>query len=243
LVKELDLPLVLSVWVNRTPQVLALALATALFWNRLWWRRLATGIAVTLALVWTAVAYTPLCELLARGLPRQDEMGPAEAVYVFGSGVQDDGELNSRAMTRTLHGLELIARGLAPRLIISELPEPTDHVEPATRRLMKDLNIEAEVLVVAPVWNTHEEAVAVGALCRERGWRRVLAVTSPYHSRRACASIERQGVEVICTPAVETNFNVQKLLGADERIRAFSHIMHERLGLWVYHRRGWVGRY
>jgi len=84
------------------------------------------------------------------------------------------------------------------------------------------------------------EAVAVARLLRERGWKRVLAVTSPLHSRRAAASLEAQGIEVASCPSMEPRFDVNALRPGGDRLEAFGHALHERLGLFVYRRRGWI---
>ncbi len=49
----------------------------------------------------------------------------ADAVFVFGSRLQTDGEPTQDAMSRLLKGLELVAEGRAPRLVVSELYPPS----------------------------------------------------------------------------------------------------------------------
>jgi uncharacterized SAM-binding protein YcdF (DUF218 family) len=192
-----------------------------------------------LALLWLVVAFTPLAAALADGLPRRDPLGPADAVYVLASGVQEDGTLTDEALYRLTHGLEEVRQGLAPRLVLGELRPPRAHYAEGARALMAHLGIEAEVVTVGPVADTHDEAVAVAALYRARGWRRVIVVTSPLHSRRAAAAFEHQGLEVVSAPAAEGRYDAA-LDDADDRVRGFGDVLHERLGLWLYHRRGWL---
>ena len=96
------------------------------------------------------------------------------------------------------------------------------------------------MLDIGEIGNTHDEAVALARLGRERGLRRILAVTSPTHTRRAAATLEKQGLVAISVPSVETNFDLETLRWPGDRRRAFSAIAHERLGLVVYRRRGWI---
>jgi uncharacterized SAM-binding protein YcdF (DUF218 family) len=96
------------------------------------------------------------------------------------------------------------------------------------------------VVHFGPILNTHEEAMALAKFCRERGIRRVLAVTSPTHSRRASAALEKQGLVAISAPSRETNFDLEALRRPADRRRAFGPIAHELLGLAVYRRRGWI---
>jgi uncharacterized SAM-binding protein YcdF (DUF218 family) len=65
-------------------------------------------------------------------------------------------------------------------------------------------------------------------------------VTSPTHTRRAAAALEKQGLEVVAVPAVETRFDLEQLDWPGDRRQAFAGIAHERIGIVVYRRRGWI---
>jgi uncharacterized SAM-binding protein YcdF (DUF218 family) len=196
---------------------------------------------LAVALVWLLVALTPVTTWLAGGLVRRDVPAPAAAVFVFSSRVQTDGEPTATALARLLRGVELIGEGYARRLILSEIAEPGGSYATYARLLLRRLGQETELLVVGPVRNTREEAVAVAGLCRARGFERILAVTSPSHSRRALGSLQAEGVEALSIPAVEVRFDLETLDRPEERLAAFGALVHERLGIWVYERRGWIG--
>ena len=137
-----------------------------------------------------------------------------------------------------MHALELVAEGRAPRLVLTEIRPPArSYAEPA-RALMGALHLQGELIAVGPVSDTREEAQAVARLFAERGLRSLILVTSPTHTRRAALAFERQGLTVIASPAVETLFDLETLDEADDRLRAFGHLLHERLGLWLYALRG-----
>lgn len=239
LAKDLDLLSLVSYWDDRAPFVLMAAVVGALLWStRLQWI-LGLG-AAGLLLLWATVAYTPLCPWLASDLVRRDAIADADAVFVLGSRVLKDGELSDEALSRLVHGLELLQQGRAPRLVLSELPPTYPSHSQAARRLMDDLAMEHEVVSVGETRNTRTEAVAVAALYQDRGWERLLVVTAPLHSRRACAALENEGVTVSCSPSAERTFPLENLDEPDGRIRAFSSILHEKLGIWLYARRGWL---
>jgi uncharacterized SAM-binding protein YcdF (DUF218 family) len=108
--------------------------------------------------------------------------------------------------------------------------------------VLRRLGVEVELLV-APglVFNTHDEALAVARLLRERGLRGgVLLVTSPLHTRRGAATFAAAGVEVRAVPAIETSYDLDELATPDDRLRAFGAAAHERIGLLVYRWRGWL---
>jgi uncharacterized SAM-binding protein YcdF (DUF218 family) len=105
---------------------------------------------------------------------------------------------------------------------------------------MGRLGVAGEPLVAGRAETTREEALAVGSLAREKGWKLVLVVTSPIHSRRASAAFEKEGVTVVSTPSMESRFDLDNLDTSVDRLTAFGSVIHERLGIWVYARRGWL---
>jgi uncharacterized SAM-binding protein YcdF (DUF218 family) len=237
--KELHFLSFVSYWGDRTLWVVLAAIIGAGLWiTRFRWLVAASTLGTTL--LYLLVAFTPLCLWLSHDLPRRDVLTSADAVYVLGSDIQRDGQLTTSAMSRLLHGLELLGRDLAPRLVVGELPPPVPSYAVPAKRIMRQLNLQKEVLSVGPVARTRDEAVAVGRLFREKGWRRVLLVTSPCHSRRASASFEKEGLVVISSPSVQTEFDLERLHYPDDRIRAFSTIVHEHIGWWLYRYRGWI---
>jgi uncharacterized SAM-binding protein YcdF (DUF218 family) len=106
---------------------------------------------------------------------------------------------------------------------------------------MESGGLKPDQLVVAGrAENTREEALAVGQLTRERGFKLILLVTSPIHSRRASAALENEGATIVSTPSEETRFDLETLDTWGDRLAAFGSVLHERLGIWMYTRRGWI---
>src|SRR5262249_41914087 len=145
---------------------------------------------------------------------------------------------------RLLRGLELVAEGRTSRLVLSELPPPKASYVPLARTEMERLGLHAEILTVGPVVNTHDEAVAGAAPPPGRGGETLLPpATPPTHSRRAAATLEREGLSVLSVPSLEVMFDLENLdrgETVDDRFHAFASIVHERLGLFLYRRRGWI---
>lgn len=204
-------------------------------------RRAGLALVAGLAGLWLGVLFTPLCATLAAPLRRIEAARPADAVFVLSSHVQADLDPTSAAMSRLQQGLDLVAAGHAPRLVISELHPPWARYEPWTRQRLGAQRLDAELVVVGPVRNTRDEAVAVARLFRERGWRRVLLATSPSHSRRAAESFEACGLEVVSVPAVETRWDEPGFPERIDRLGAFGALAHEWVGLAYYRLRGWIG--
>jgi uncharacterized SAM-binding protein YcdF (DUF218 family) len=237
--EELGLNATISFWGDSGPFVPVCAVVAAILWTTPL-RRVVAMLTAGLALLWLLVCFTPVAELLGADLPRRDPPAPADAVFVAASSVHQNGDLTATSMSRLLHGLEVLASGDAPVLVLSDLDGPYPSYATAAKKLMEHFGIRRELEIIGPNHSTRDEAVNLARLCRERGWKRAIVVTAPYHSRRACAAVEHEGVEVVCSPSVETVFDVSDLTRSDERRRAFSSALHERIGLWLYARRGWI---
>ena len=240
LAADLGLNSVVSVWGDMGPIVVVCAVAGALLWTTPL-RRLAGAGAAALALLWLLVCFTPFAAWLGRGLVRRDPPARADAIFVTASSIQDSGGLTSVAMTRLVHGFELLADGSAPVLVLSDLRPPHPSILRVAKDLLEHLGVRGAVEVLGPNGNTHDEAVRLADLARSRGWRRVIVVTSPYHTRRACAVVEHENLAVTCSPSAETGFDVEDPWYSEERRRAFTSAIHERIGWWLYWRRGWIG--
>ena len=240
IIQDLGLASTVSFWGDPGPLVVASALGCALLWTTPL-RRLAGLLVAALCALWVAVAFTPLTAWLADGLVRRDPPAAADAVFVTASSIHPTGELSSPAMSRLLRGIELVAQHQAPALVLSDLKSPYPSYAGAAKALMENLGVVVELQTVGGNRNTRDEALSIARLSRERGWKNVIVVTSPYHTRRACAAVEHEGLSVICSPAAETSYDVKGLGRSDERRHAFSAALHERIGLWLYWWRGWLG--
>jgi uncharacterized SAM-binding protein YcdF (DUF218 family) len=104
----------------------------------------------------------------------------------------------------------------------------------------------APVICLKGSADTHDEAVQVQALAKERGWKRVALVTSAAHMRRAEATFRRCGVEVepvacdfrnLGTPHTDGFNPFPEAVGFD----LLEIYAHEKIGWWAYRLRGWIG--
>lgn len=122
---------------------------------------------------------TPLLTAAGDFLVQEDPLEPSEIIVVLAG----DGTGN-----RIMTAVEMVRRGLAPKILVDGPPGHYGHYE-------SDLAIEYAVMKGAPreifeafpmnVSSTMEEAAAVCAEMRRRGLRKVIVVTSNFHTRRA----------------------------------------------------------
>lgn len=197
---------------------------------------------VCLAVV-AVIAYTPLMTFLVGHWNRTDVI-PVDlvvpAVVVLSSHVQKAQTLDSHALERTVRGYELLREGHAARLVMTEADLEYGSQVPIVRAQMRILDLAYPVDSVGPVHNTHDEAVAVARLAKERHWTVVLLVTQPWHMRRSAAVFEKAGIHVVCASCVEGSYDLNALEGPWSRLSAFRDWLHEVVGYQVYRLHGWI---
>jgi uncharacterized SAM-binding protein YcdF (DUF218 family) len=193
-----------------------------------------------LCLLLIIVGSTPLSLSAVRGLVHKNQPMPADAIYVLGAGILSNGELPHPFQTRAFHAYELLGQGYAANLIVPRLRDPDPPYKPAVQRQLNALQIKVPLWETPVVANTHDEAVVVSDMMRQRGWKRLIVVTNPAHTRRAVAVFEKAGVQVISSPCTEGNYDLSGPNGASGRFAAFRDWLHEAIGYRVYRQRGWI---
>ena len=180
----------------------------------------------------------------------------ADAIVVLGGGGEvsryEVGNLHlTFAGDRIMTGLELARLGKAGTLIVSGAGAELDGIDRVEGDLVRDWIVQRK-LVNIPVLslghraNSHDEAIHVRALVRERGWQRVLLVTSAFHMRRAAAVFRSAGVEVTPAPC---NFITEISLAPSPpgigvpragNLQKVNVWLHEQIGWLMYRKRGWI---
>jgi len=150
----------------------------------------------------------------------------------------------TQAGDRILMGAEVIRAGKAPVLAVGggwmlvngERKSEAD----AIRSWLVSWNLTGgrEIVSLGVTADTRDEALHFAAIAKERGWRRVLLVTSANHMRRAAAVYRAIGIEPIPVPC---NF-----LAASEPLPRWIPVGipgvtgFDRLGVWLHETVGWA---
>ena len=151
------------------------------------------GILVFLALAVVGVRLS--MPYMAKRLMRSDPLERADLIVVLGS---------SR-LERTLEAGKLYQEGWAPRIL---LLRPPDEVRDSVRgqfgihvpvfldiqeSVLDQMHVPPAAVTASPHTqdSTRAEALATAAYARQHGYRRIIIVTSPYHTVRAGALVER----------------------------------------------------
>ena len=199
-------------------------------------RRLAVAALAAVALViLAAAAHRPALRLIGRALVVEDALTPADAVVVVAGG----------SPTREATAAGLYRRGLAPLVVLSNDFTP-DRVRELIALGARRFDYQGEsrlvlhthgvppdaiVALAVPVKTTESELRLVAEAARARGWRRVILVTSPQHSRRVKLVWARESsgsVEGLVALVKEDDFLPD---GWWRKRRQAENVLHEYLGL------------
>ncbi|MBI4467102.1 MAG: YdcF family protein [Acidobacteria bacterium] len=171
------------------------------------------GVAITLlvllllVLVLGTVYWTraPLLRALGEWWVVDERLEPAQALVVLGGdSIQGD---------RLRHAVSLYRQGLAPRLVLSGPPLRTylDEAELMKREALEQ-GVPADHLIVArhPADSTLAEALALRPVLAEHNFRKIIVVTSNFHTRRArwifLAVYRPLGTQVLVSAAPDFRF-------------------------------------
>lgn len=236
-----------------------LALTVALWWKG---QRTFASCTAALALFVQVIGGTDLPDALLRSLERLfagvkiEELPRCDALILLGGGVEPSRYEAARvhlsgAGDRVMMALELLRLGKAPVLCIgggsvSMKGETWSEASFAKAATVERNLTSAEVVSLGICRDTHDEALRVRALAEQRGWHRVLVVTSAAHQRRALATFRTAGLEAVPGPC---NFLTSISLGSSGSgigipsyggFARFAVWLHEQIGWWEYRRRGWI---
>ena len=180
----------------------------------------------------------------------------AEAIVLLGGGAatsrfEAQGVHLTAAGDRLVMAHELFRLGKAPVLLLGGNANKLDKVVRFESDIVRDLLISwgtsaSAIIPLGANEDTHDEALKVRAVAAERGWHRVLLVTSANHMRRASAVFRAQGLEVIPVPCnfLTTVATAPPPQGASvptyDGFVKVATWLHEEIGWWEYRRRGWI---
>ena len=134
------------------------------------------------------LAHRPLLDAAGAALHVEDALARADAIGVLAGGIP----------SREAKAAELFHAGWAPQVVISR-PEVTSDVRELIKLGVRPLDLQGESRMVLeklgvpsaailaleePVKITESELAVVHSVSRARGYRRVILVTSPQHTRR-----------------------------------------------------------
>jgi uncharacterized SAM-binding protein YcdF (DUF218 family) len=167
-----------------------------------------------------------------------------DAVIALSAGVKSDSALNAPAADRLISALELMRDGHGRRLVTTRQRDVKGvrviDSDRDQRRLISLASLDGVWTVVDSVHTTRDEAVRTAALLLPTGARSIIVVTSPLHTRRACAVFEAVGFRVYCQAARERDFVTIHPTANRDRLAALRAYGYEVMGVLKYRMKGWL---
>ncbi|BDG01783.1 YdcF family protein [Anaeromyxobacter oryzae] len=225
-------------------------------------RRRRPGLAAALPLLGVTVLVLFALEPVSRRVVGAVEAGapdtfhpdpPYDVVIVLGGMVDASASRASGAVEltaaadRIVRAAALLRAGQARDVLLSGglvFPVPGDRPEAdQLRRVLLEAGVAPErIFVESASRNTRENAVESARIVRERGWRRLLLVTSAAHMPRALGCFRAAGLEPDALPVDRRAGDGRgaSWLPRAEELAASTDALREATGRLVYHLLGWT---
>ena len=210
-----------------------------------WFVRPLLMVAVALIVLAAIGIWSPLVPQLAKPFVRNDtvNLDAVDAVFVFSNTVNSHGLVAGEGVDRLLTGIELRSRRPALPLLVSIVrsSERANGISSVAdqRALIALAPASGPVEWIDSVYSTRDEAVRLSRKAFLQRWKRVAVVTSPMHTRRACATVEGMGLAVTCVAAPWRPAGWPARTASD-RILVMQRLTYEILAWTQYRLSGWA---
>ena len=168
---------------------------------------------VGMGLLLAAGVYTvPLAAVLVTS--QQDQRRPVDAIVVLGA-AQYNGRPSPVLRARLDHAIVLYREGYAPLIVVTGGVGRGDTTSEALvgLRYLVAREVPGEAVVAQPVGrSTRTSMTAVGDWLRERGLRRVLLVSDPFHMFRLRLEARRTDLEAYTSPTESSPISANPVL-------------------------------
>jgi uncharacterized SAM-binding protein YcdF (DUF218 family)/glycosyltransferase involved in cell wall biosynthesis len=203
-------------------------------------RRRSVATVVTLVAAYILIFQTGFVWWAAE--PLQISQGPrsADAIVVFAGGAGESGQAGGGYQERVKQAVDLYAGGYASHMIFSTGFVFAFAEGEIMRSLAEANGVPPEAIVLeTEARNTFENVARSREILIEKGWRRVLLVSSPYHMRRAVLTWRKVApeIEVVATPVPNSQFYAHRRGATLEQIRG---LLQEYVAIAWYWWRGWI---
>lgn len=161
------------------------------------WTVRITAVVVALLLVYFGVTFVQVWRAANR-----DEARPADAIVVFGA-AQYDGRPSAVLRARLDHAADLYRNDVAASVVVTGGNRPGDRATEASTSAayLKRYGVPEEALLREVSGRNSWQSLASAAnFLKQRGMRRVVLVSDPFHSARVEAMAEELGLEAYTSP-------------------------------------------
>jgi uncharacterized SAM-binding protein YcdF (DUF218 family) len=195
---------------------------------------------LTLLAAYLIVFHTPLLWLAARPLQIDNAPTKADAIVVFAGGVGESGKAGQGYEERIVKAVELYKKGYANNIILCSGYKYELNETDVMKSICLSMGVtESNIFVENEGSNTYKYVLEVDKILKEKDYKSILLVSSPYNMRRAFLVWKGvdAGINVRCIPPNESRFYGDRKRVKPEHLVA---IAHEYLGILDYYMRGYI---
>ncbi len=172
-------------------------------------RRRVVKVSFAILFLYYLIFYSPLMWYIAEPLKIVQQPKKVDAIVVFGGGAGESGVAGQGYEERVTHAVNLFKKGYAGHIIFSSgytniMKEPD-----VMKALAISLGVPYDAIIVeTESSNTYRNVLNVKDILKEKGWDKILLVSSPYHIRRVSLVFKKnaKGIDVVYTPTPRSQF-------------------------------------
>jgi uncharacterized SAM-binding protein YcdF (DUF218 family) len=207
-------------------------------------RRILSSLTLFVGFLLALCVFTPILQPVQRFLDVTQLPSRADVIVILGGGLHcGSTDLEASSLARTVKGLALWKAGYAPTITISDTAGLWDNCVSLEQPIRQEIfSLEPknapDIFVLPGVKNTRMEAEAVTKEAKKRGWKNILIVTAPAHSRRARATFTQLKLQAFVVSSGEPRYDTDLHLPHD-RLIALPTLAREIAGFVKYTLLGW----
>jgi uncharacterized SAM-binding protein YcdF (DUF218 family)/glycosyltransferase involved in cell wall biosynthesis len=212
-------------------------------------RRRFARIAFSLFFLYYLIFYSPLVWYMAEPLKIVQQPVKADAIVVFGGGAGESGVPGQGYEERVTHAVDLFKKGYAKHIIFSSGYTNVMKEPDVMKVLAISLGVPADAIIVeTESANTYKNVLNTKKILKEKGWNKILLVSSPYHMRRVSLVFKNiaKDIDAIYTPTPVSQFygyNVNSkgsYFFRETTLKQLDGFKHEYLGIIYYWWKGYI---
>ena len=212
-------------------------------------RRRVVKVSFSILFLYYLIFYSPIIWYMAEPLKIIQQPKKVDAIVVFGGGAGESGVAGQGYEDRVTHAVNLFKKGYAGHIIFSSgytniMKEPD-----VMKALAISLGVPADdIIVETNSSNTYQNVLNVKGILSEKGWNKILLVSSPYHIRRVSLVFNRNAkeIDVVYTPTPRSQFYDYDINSKGSNffkkttLKQLQGFNHEYLGIIYYWWKGYV---
>ena len=212
-------------------------------------RRRVVKVSFSILFLYYLIFYSPIIWYMAEPLKIIQQPKKVDAIVVFGGGAGESGVAGQGYEERVTYAVDLFKKGYAEHIIFSSgytniMKEPD-----VMKALAISLGVPADdIIVETNSSNTYQNVLNVKGILSEKGWDKILLVSSPYHIRRVSLVFNRNAkeIDVVYTPTPRSQFYDYDINSKGSSffkkttLKQLQGFNHEYLGIIYYWWKGYV---